>query len=129
MASEPIDAGDKRSETMKEIVADQNLVAKCGLYCGACKRYLNDKCPGCAENEKASWCGVRKCTLEQGYASCADCTLKPIEECKEFNSLMARLFGFIFRSDRKASITRIKQIGPEAYAREMTAANRMSIRR
>ena len=41
---------------MKEIVADTNLIGYCGLYCGACKRYLKDKCPGCHKNEKAAWC-------------------------------------------------------------------------
>jgi len=33
---------------MKEIIADEKLVAKCGLYCGACGAYLKGRCPGCA---------------------------------------------------------------------------------
>ncbi len=42
---------------MKEIVSDPKLVAYCGLYCGACKRYLQEKCPGwtfddCTQSKK-----------------------------------------------------------------------------
>ena len=28
------------------------MVAACGLYCGACKKYRMGKCTGCHENEK-----------------------------------------------------------------------------
>ena len=62
---------------MKEIVSDPKLVAFCGLYCGACRAYLKDRCPGCHDHEKASWCKVRICCLEAGYSSCADCTEFP----------------------------------------------------
>ncbi len=30
---------------MKEIVQNTDLIAYCGLYCGACKSYLMEKCP------------------------------------------------------------------------------------
>ena len=32
---------------MKNIKADKAMIAVCGLYCGACRKYLMDKCPGC----------------------------------------------------------------------------------
>ena len=51
---------------MKEIISDPKLVAFCGLYCGACKAYLKERCPGCHDNEKATWCKVRTCCLENG---------------------------------------------------------------
>jgi hypothetical protein len=35
---------------MKNISADENLVSMCGLYCGAYKSYMKDKCKGCVEN-------------------------------------------------------------------------------
>jgi hypothetical protein len=105
---------------MKDIVADPNLVAYCGLYCGACKKYLADKCPGCRENEKATWCGVRACGIENNFTTCADCTLL---------SFMAKVFGFIFRSDRAACIRRIREIGTEQYAAEMAEQQMMTIRR
>jgi hypothetical protein len=104
----------------KEIIVDEKLVAYCGLYCGACKRYLRDKCPGCNKNEKASWCGVRKCCQEDKLGSCADCQKfsEPME-CKNFNNFFSKLFGFLFGSDRKACIARIKEIGKGEFAREM----------
>ena len=114
---------------MKEIVADWNLVAKCGLYCGACKRYLKGACPGCAGNHRATWCKVRSCTTEHGFGNCADCTLKPIVSCKELNSFVAKVFGFIFRSDRRACVERIRAIGPESFAREMAELKLVSIKR
>jgi hypothetical protein len=39
---------------MKQIIADKNLVAYCGLYCGACNKYLDGKCPGCQKNKKSA---------------------------------------------------------------------------
>ena len=115
---------------MKQIVANASLVAKCGLYCGACKRYLNDKCPGCAANEKASkWCKVRTCNLENGYATCADCGIGSIDTCKLYNHFMAKVFGLIFRSDRRACIERIRAIGPAEFAEEMSAKRMVSLPR
>jgi hypothetical protein len=114
---------------MKTIVADKALTAKCGLYCGACSRYLKDKCPGCATNHKASWCTVRKCTTEHGYETCADCRIESIDTCKKYNNFMANVFGFIFNSDRRACIERIRAIGSEAFAKEMTDFGAQSIKR
>ena len=98
------------------------LIAACGLYCGACPRYTKGKCPGCAKYDKATWCGVRKCCREHGYLSCADCTLMPLEECRKFNNFMAKIFGFIFRSDRHGCIRRLREAGPEQFVKEMHAA-------
>lgn len=110
---------------MKDIVADTSLIAYCGLYCGACRKYLMDRCPGCMKNEKASWCKVRACCIEHEYTTCADCKIKnSTAECKEYNSFMAKLFGFIFRSDRAACIRLIQEKGLEDYAAYM-AENRM----
>lgn len=46
---------------MKNIESDKELIAACGLYCGACRKYLAEKCPGCRLNEKAAWCKIRSC--------------------------------------------------------------------
>ena len=50
-------------------------------------------------------------------------------DCRKFNNLIAKLFGLIFRSDRRACILRIAQVGPEAFAAEMSEARQQSIRR
>ena len=102
---------------MKEIISDSKLVAYCGLYCGACRAYIKERCPGCHENEKATWCKIRICCSENGYVSCADCKqyTNPME-CKLFNNFMSKIFGFVFRSNRAACIQQIQDIGIEKHA-------------
>ncbi len=115
---------------MKEITADKTLVAYCGLYCGACKKYRVGKCPGCHENSKASWCQVRSCCMENGFVSCADCKqFSDVMTCKKFNNFFAKVFGFIFNSDRKACIQRISEIGPEVFAKEMSEKGMVTLKR
>ncbi|HTY09347.1 MAG TPA: DUF3795 domain-containing protein [Candidatus Edwardsbacteria bacterium] len=115
---------------MKEITADQSQVAYCGLYCGACGSYLKGKCPGCAKNEKASWCKVRTCCITNKYGSCADCTLVPdMMDCGKFNNFISKLFALVMRSDRPACIRAIKARGREAFAREMADQKTMTIKR
>ena len=115
---------------MKEIVADKSLIAFCGLYCGACGRYLKGSCQGCAKNEKASWCKLRACCIEHSYKSCADCKeFAQVMDCKKFNNFISKIFGLIFRSDRKACIDLVKKSGYDAYAQEMARTKRQSIKR
>jgi hypothetical protein len=115
---------------MREILADKELVAYCGLFCGACRRYLGEKCAGCHENTKAGWCKVRGCCLEKKIASCADCgEFKDPRQCKKFDNAFSRLFGIIFRSDRPACIDCIKSIGIGAYASKMAESRLQSIKR
>jgi len=105
-------------------------VAFCGLYCGACKKLMNGACPGCAKNAKASWCKVRSCCLEHGYSSCAACTqFQDPNECGKFNNFIARAFGLIFNSDRRACILRIRDVGTAAFATEMAKQQRQSLPR
>jgi hypothetical protein len=115
---------------MKSITADPALVAYCGLYCGACGKYLRDKCPGCHDNTKASWCTVRSCNIERHYSSCAECVEYPdAMDCKKFNNIFAKVFGIIFRSNRAACISQIKTLGVQGHADEMVRLGRQSIRR
>ncbi len=115
---------------MKQLTADINTIAACGLYCGACKSYLAERCPGCKENAKAKWCGVRRCCLEKGIASCADCAEhSDPRQCKIYNNFISRVIGFVFRSDRAACIAAIRAQGYEAFAIAMTERRAMSMRR
>jgi hypothetical protein len=115
---------------MREIVADQNLIAACGLYCGACKKYLRGSCPGCAANQNATWCSVRSCCGQRGYKSCADCTeFSNLKDCKKYNNWIARAFGLIFRSNRAACIALIREQGYPVFAADMTANKRQSLPR
>jgi len=106
------------------------LIARCGLYCGECGAYKRGRCPGCAGNAKAAWCKVRSCCLEKGRDSCADCGEHPDPRtCGRFNYWISRLVGFVFRSDRAACVRRIREVGREAFAREMSDAKRYTIKR
>ena len=103
--------------------------AACGLYCDNCYKMKNGKCPGCFKNEKASWCKIRSCCIENGYKSCADCKKMSLEECKKFNNFIGKVFGFIFKSDRNANIRRIKEIGYDAFAEELQKSGFMTLKR
>ena len=110
---------------MEEIKNDVKLIAFCGLYCGSCRSYIKGKCPGCANNEKASWCKIRSCNLTNNYKSCADCTeFSSPMDCKKYNNFISKAFGFIFRTNRAAGIDIIKEKGYENFAAYM-AENRL----
>lgn len=115
---------------MRDIAVDPKLVACCGLYCGACGAWRKGKCPGCRENEKASWCKTRSCCLEGELDSCADCVTHPVAtDCGKLHNLFSRVFGFVLNSNRPACIVRLREVGPEAYAAEMAKRGRPSLPR
>jgi hypothetical protein len=115
---------------MKPIVSDANLVAYCGLYCGACGAYRRGRCPGCHENKKATWCKVRTCCIENRYSSCAQCaSVTDPRDCRKFNNFISKLFGLIFRSDRRACIAQIRDKGLQGHAELMAGGGTHTIRR
>jgi hypothetical protein len=115
---------------MKQLVPDPQLVAYCGLYCGACRSYLRERCPGCHLNVKAGWCKVRSCCAEHGYSSCAACKehADP-DECRRFNNTFAKLMGFALNSNRKACIEKIRSVGLAPYAALMAEQRRQTLPR
>ena len=103
-----------------KIEANPELVAYCGLYCGACRSYLKGKCPGCRKNEKASWCKVRTCCTDKNISSCASCdSFDNLNDCKKFNNIFAKFFELVFRSDRIACIRQIRAQGLDIHAKIM----------
>jgi len=115
---------------MPEIQVNAELVAYCGIYCGACKSYLNGKCVGCHENSRAGWSKVRSCCMEKRIKSCADCGEFPDPRaCKKFNNFISKLFGLILKSDRAACIAQIKQLGLDGHAKVMSAMKTQTIKR
>jgi hypothetical protein len=115
---------------VKPIVSNPERIAHCGLYCGACRAYLKDRCPGCHENAKAKWCTVRSCCIERSYASCAECVdFSNPKDCRLYNNFISRLFGVVMRSDRAACIRQIKEQGLAGHAEAMTRLKRPSMRR
>lgn len=105
------------------------LVAACGLYCGACRKYTKGTCPGCSGNGKAQWCKIRTCCRENAFRSCADCPGETYTTCKIFNNRIGKIFALLFRSDRPACIARIKTAGYGQYAKEMHETKRQTIKK
>jgi hypothetical protein len=115
---------------MKQVVADAGLVAYCGLYCGGCRAYLSGRCKGCGKNEKAAWCKIRRCGIDNKYSSCADCAdFNDVNNCKKFNNTISKLFAFIFRSNRKACIEQIRSKGIKKHAEIMAGIGAHSLKR
>jgi hypothetical protein len=115
---------------MKEITADGVLVACCGLYCGACRSYLGERCPGCAKNAKATWCKVRACCKERGIRTCADCTdHRDPAGCQKFDTVISRLFSLVLRSDRRACVMMVREKGLEGFARHMAEKGAHTIKK
>jgi hypothetical protein len=115
---------------MKEIISDAQSIAYCGLYCGACKAYLRERCPGCHDNEKATWCRIRLCCINNQYSTCADCRqFTDPNDCRIFNNLISRIFSVIFRSNRAACIRQIQDIGIQGHADRMAELKSQSIQR
>ena len=115
---------------VRAVIVNSELVAYCGLYCGACKQYLNEKCPGCHQNEKAGWCKIRTCNIEKGILTCAECDeYSNPKACKKFDNFISRVFGLIFRSDRAACIAQIKEMGIDGHAQRMAELGLHSIRK
>src|SRR5574344_1612560 len=112
----------------KEIKRDKELISYCGLYCPACQKYLKGKCPGCRKNEKAAWCKIRKCNQEHGYHSCADCTTD-VADCKTYSNFISKIFGLIFNSKRNKCIYRKKEIGEDAFAKEICEKKEITIKK
>ena len=113
---------------MKDITITPLQIAACGLYCGACKKFLNGKCPGCKENEKESWCKIRRCCQEKGFHTCAKCD-KDVKDCKIHNNFVGMIFAFLFNSDRAACIRYILENGEEAFAEKMAKEKQMTMKR
>lgn len=113
----------------KDIALDDNLISYCGLYCGACPRFIKGKCEGCKENNP-SWCKVKPCNIDNNYTSCADCReYESVSECKKFNPLFIRLGEFVSRTSRKAGIQFIKDKGRLEFMNYMAENKLVSIKK
>lgn len=115
--------------TKTVFIQKPKLVAFCGLYCGTCKRYLKGKCLGCAKNEKATWCKIRTCNIELGISNCSECVITDRSSCKKLNNPVGKLFEFVFRSDRIASLQFIQEKGIKAYSQKMCSLGQMSFKK
>lgn len=111
-----------------EIKNDPQLIAYCGLYCGACGKYQKGKCPGCKQISGQHWCKIRTCNIGQQFSSCADCPLETPNACKKFNNPISKVFAFIFGSNREKCILAIRENGAVWYAAHMAETRQQSLK-
>lgn len=104
------------------------MIAACGLYCGACRKYGAGKCPGCRETTRAKWCAIRTCCRQKGLSCCAECE-EELSHCKKFNNFATRVIGWLLGSDRTACIRSIRQEGPAVYAARMAQEGRHTLKK
>jgi hypothetical protein len=101
----------------KQTTGNEQFVAYCGLYCKECPSFASGKCEGCrGDSEKCAviykQCQVRPCCRENGFFTCADCTIyASTKECKKYNPLLLKIASWVESSDRSKSITMIKEKG------------------
>lgn len=49
------------------------LATPCGLYCGSCRYYTNDRCRGCGTESRPD-CSVHKCCrVDKQLSFCTEC--------------------------------------------------------
>ena len=115
--------------TDKEINKDENLIAHCGLYCGACPSFKSGKCEGCRGTSSKcavlyKQCKVRPCCAGNGFFTCADCTIyASTKECKKYNPLLLKIASWVESSDRSKAIEMIKTKGRAEFLAFMTDRN------
>lgn len=96
------------------------IVARCGLICSKCGSFIRGKCPGCFSGKQAfASCPVKKCTEDRGILNCAACKdFADLKECGKINSFIAKVIGFITKSDRIGKLNRIRTIGLDKFKEE-----------
>ena len=106
-------------------MADARLLGKCGLYCGICTDYLEEKCClGCGcdcDQCAAAWhhqsCQISLCVDERGLETCADCSELPCTK------LILFACDPIWTTHRPVieNLRRIRAIGSDRWLEEQVA--------
>jgi len=104
-------------------------VAACGLFCSNCGKFKSGRCQGCQVEPGFRSCPVRGCCAGRGLTSCAGCSdfaaPRDFRECGKLNSWLAKVFSFIFRSDRPGALTLLRDKGQAAYLECKRATGKM----
>lgn len=114
----------------QDIIFDENLVTMCGLYCGACPRFLKNKCKGCREKDHfPSYCDIKPCAIEHNIDTCAQCPeYSDVRLCKTFNPFLIKVGEFITGTSRARGIDMIRTSGKTAFAQYMVDNRFVSIK-
>ena len=104
-------------------------IAPCGLFCTECGKFKKGRCQGCQVQPGFSRCAIRRCVIEKGIVTCAECDEFPsphdFRECKKINNLLARIIGLFTKSDRPGSLAVLRDEGPDAYLQAKRTSGRM----
>lgn len=57
----------------------EDLLGKCGFYCGVCPSYREGNCEGCVEAHREGDCYTRDCVLNKGLEACPCCGAFPCD--------------------------------------------------
>lgn len=115
-------------------VGDEQMIAYCGLYCGACPSFTSGKCDGCRTDSKKSAvvyksCQVRPCCIENGFSTCADCTkYASTKDCKKYNPLLLKIASRIEGTSRSKGIEMIRANGRSNFASYMEERGWVSVK-
>ena len=113
---------------MRAVVMDTRLIAACGMYCGGCQSYINEKCPGCHARGKTLLCQVRGCCRDRGIHSCGDCSeFGDPSDCGTLDNLFTRITNRVRNTDRIECVRKIQDVGPESYAKFMAWKGKRAI--
>lgn len=66
----------------REVQLGNDLVGKCGVFCGACRLYVLTKCKGCLDlfARKETGCSLYKCVESKRIDTCGRCQEFPCLE-------------------------------------------------
>jgi hypothetical protein len=99
------------------------LAAPCGIYCGACFRYVvDDTCRGCrleTERKLVQTCSIRECCGERGVNFCSDCLDFPCARLRRFSSRGKGDPDWHHRHVMIENLREIKRQGLKAWLREI----------
>ena len=97
---------------------NQNLIAPCGLYCGECKAFQNERCRGCISRKGlclkyTKICKIYSCCAERRKLRfCGECKDFPCEKFTKFFNTLA------WYNEVVNNLIRIKKIGAEKFLKE-----------
>jgi hypothetical protein len=75
-----------------------------------------------------NWCPVKACCLSHGKKNCCDCVEYPnLAECPILNSVRAKIINCVKGSHPLKCLNRIREVGPQQYAIEMSVAEQWTI--
>jgi hypothetical protein len=119
--------GLKRNGGMKT-GEPMELLSFCGLYCGNCTGYkrglpLMARCSGCLEGGGPPNCGIRDCSQDKGYRTCAECDR--LEACGLFDGFAHKVARVVFGSDKRGNLVKIRELGLEAFVQNRLECGRV----